>query len=261
MIPHILAHRGNLDGPQPATENTTRQLRAAIAARFDVEFDIQFACDRSRLVLAHDEVPWSGARCVETFFDRVQLGELHALNIKHLFTLPAIVAGLHARRLLHAFVLFDFELLTDDLRACRFLMDSLRDQGCQVAWRLSEREPHFDRYLKSPRVGWIWLDEFTRPWATERHFRALAEAGKRVLYVSPELHGRRDIAALERRWEQVADWGVRGICTDYPRALRALLEGRAPQRPPRVIQFPKSMSIPTPPRLPASRRASALAQA
>ena len=99
-------------------------------------------------------------------------------------------------------------------------MCSLGEQGFTVAYRLSEREPFFEEYLggrsASKRCGWTSSKE---PWVTPDHVRALRGAGKQTFYVSPDLHGRRDLAALRRRWGTLIEAGVTGICTDHPITL------------------------------------------
>lgn len=38
----IISHRGNIDGPDPETENTPTQINLAIRSGFDVEVDVRF---------------------------------------------------------------------------------------------------------------------------------------------------------------------------------------------------------------------------
>lgn len=42
MNPRVIAHRGNLNGPDPATENSPEQIEKARKAGFDVEIDVWF---------------------------------------------------------------------------------------------------------------------------------------------------------------------------------------------------------------------------
>ena len=49
----IIAHRGNLNGPDPETENTPNQILKAIDAGFEVEVDMWFH-GQNRLMLGHD---------------------------------------------------------------------------------------------------------------------------------------------------------------------------------------------------------------
>jgi hypothetical protein len=67
----------------------------------------------------------------------------------------------------------------------------------------------------------VWLDEMDGPWVTAETVAALTGAGKRVWYVSPELHRPQPLAALHDRWTEALAWGVTAICTDHPTALAA----------------------------------------
>jgi hypothetical protein len=48
----LIAHRGNLTGPEPDKENTIAYAEAALAAGFDVELDVW--CCRDKFFLGHD---------------------------------------------------------------------------------------------------------------------------------------------------------------------------------------------------------------
>jgi glycerophosphoryl diester phosphodiesterase len=49
----IIAHRGNLEGPNPTTENTLQQIYQCIEKKFDVEIDLRLI--EGKLMLGHDE--------------------------------------------------------------------------------------------------------------------------------------------------------------------------------------------------------------
>jgi len=219
----IFAHRGNLEGRVPGAENTIPHLQKAIDRGYGVEFDINFDSDASRLVLSHDVASYEAFREVEAFLSRDFGEELHALNVKNLQTLPAILNFLERREILANFFLFDFELLIPDIREARFLMKALQKRGVKVAFRLSERENFVEFYASSPEISYIWLDEFAEPWGTQAVMRQLVQSGKRVFYVSPELHGSSNWESIETRWQQMFTWGAAGICTDFPLRLHARL--------------------------------------
>jgi glycerophosphoryl diester phosphodiesterase len=215
----ILSHRACLRGPDKATENRLDTLSRAYSFGFDVEFDVNLDSAMGRLVLTHDVAPWSEAKDAPRWLTQPQPGALHALNVKHLYTVPAVCDLLRNAGTQGQFFLFDFELLADDQKACRFLMHSLSEAGFTVAYRLSEREPFFDEYLSAGHIQTLWLDEFAQSWVTPGHIQALRDAGKRTFYVSPDLHGNRDLTVLKQRWETLISAGITGICTDYPLAL------------------------------------------
>jgi len=52
MTVKFISHRGNLNGPQVATENTIKQIESVIKKSFDCEIDVWFENDM--LFLGHD---------------------------------------------------------------------------------------------------------------------------------------------------------------------------------------------------------------
>ena len=212
----ILAHRGNLFGPEPESENTVPHLARAVNRGFSLEFDINFNREHSRLVLSHDENSFSTDRDPESFLKTVPAEGLNALNIKNMLTVPKILNLLEKVRRKSKFFLFDFELLVSDLPGCRFFMKALMEQGFRIAFRISERENFVAEYARDEEVSLIWLDEFDGPWLQQRDIQRLRDAGKTLIYVSPELHGSKSRDFLQERWQQVVAWGINGICTDYP---------------------------------------------
>jgi glycerophosphoryl diester phosphodiesterase len=216
----ILAHRALLDGPDAPAENTLPALAAACDEGFDVEFDVNVDSD-GRFVLSHDPAPWAAERDAESFLAAVRPGASHALNVKRLDALDDLLAAVDAAGAGAGVVLFDLELLG----APRSAVTELAERGYRVAHRVSDREPFAAEYARDPRVTTIWLDELDGAWVDEATVAGLRDAGKDVLYVSPELHRRVGADGLPAVWERVAAWGVSGICTDYPRKLRDLLEG------------------------------------
>jgi hypothetical protein len=48
----LISHRGNLDGSDPATENSVGQITKAMSAGFQVEIDVRFIYDK--FYLGHD---------------------------------------------------------------------------------------------------------------------------------------------------------------------------------------------------------------
>jgi glycerophosphoryl diester phosphodiesterase len=216
----ILAHRALLDGPDAPAENTLASLAAACGEGFDVEFDVNVDGD-GRLVLSHDPAPWAAERDAEAFLGEVRADASHALNVKRLDTLEELLAAIDRTGARDGVVLFDLELLG----APRHAVTELAERGYRVAHRVSEREPFAADYARDPRVTTIWLDELDGQWVDEATVAGLRDAGKDVLYVSPDLHRRVSPDVLPAVWERVAGWGVTGICTDYPRKLRDLLEG------------------------------------
>ena len=223
--PTIIAHRALLFGPDRRAENTLAAISAAVAERFPVELDITIDVHGDRLVLSHDIAEWSAEREPRSMLAVPAPPSPHLLNVKDLCALPAILHLLELHEARERFTLFDFELAAGGDRGVPYLMRSLQDRGFTVAHRVSEREPYAHRYAADPAVTTIWLDEFEPRTLREDDVRRLVDAGKRCLYVSPDLHRRETPEALRARWAELLAWGVDGICTDFPVALRSTLEG------------------------------------
>jgi len=51
----IIAHRGNIDGPNPLTENQPETIDKAIEMGFDVEIDIRYDTIDGQFYLGHDD--------------------------------------------------------------------------------------------------------------------------------------------------------------------------------------------------------------
>lgn len=51
----IIAHRGNLNGPNPLTENDPKRITECIEDGYDVEIDVRFDPTTETLWLGHDE--------------------------------------------------------------------------------------------------------------------------------------------------------------------------------------------------------------
>ena len=58
----LIAHRGNINGRDPSTENTPHQIESCIEKGYDVEVDIRYDPETKKLYLGHDgednEVNW-----------------------------------------------------------------------------------------------------------------------------------------------------------------------------------------------------------
>jgi hypothetical protein len=64
----IIAHRANIDGPNPLTENMPEQIDKAISMGYDVEIDLRYDILTGMIHLGHDDPQydvdwyWLGAR-------------------------------------------------------------------------------------------------------------------------------------------------------------------------------------------------------
>lgn len=217
---NIISHRGYLAGGHSSEENRVDVLERAVAQGFEVEFDVNLALSKDRLVLSHERTDWTPDRDAASFLSTPHIGERHALNIKSLLVLSPATEILRRTGTVENYFLFDFELLWPDVAEVRFLMHSLTENGFHVAYRLSEREPYLEVYLRDESVKTVWLDEFEQFWVKREHVERLKASGKQVFFVSPELHGTTEESTIKQRWSDVLHFGVDGICTDFPVQLR-----------------------------------------
>ena len=227
-MPEILAHRGNVGGPCPATENSVPAIAAALSHGWGIEIDIRRDA-AGRFYIAHDALrdggpPPTPADDVCVLLRRHPRATV-ALNIKERGYERALLAYLRTQRVLEQVFLFDMELIEPVAGASAAHFHAL-DRDVRLAARVSDRAEPAARALGIAAAGIIWLDEFDGAWATAGDVRLMKGAGRRVFAVSPELHGR-SLEAARHRWEALVACGVDGICTDYPAALAAYLQDTA----------------------------------
>jgi len=201
----ILAHRGKWSLPDQ--RNTAAAFAAAWGAGHGIETDLRDL--DGEVVVSHD--PPRRATVKQTFGELLQRwdaagrrGRL-ALNIKaDGLAVPVATALEAAEALEHAFV---FDMSVPD----------------QLAHRRT-RVPVFTRWsdieaLSAPDgTRGLWLDALRDDaWWSASAVREQLVAGRQVVLVSPELHGR-DHEAV---WERVADAELHrhegfALCTDHP---------------------------------------------
>ena len=51
----LIAHKGNVNGPNPSTENTPQQIEWCIENGYDVEIDVRYNAEKDKFYLGHDE--------------------------------------------------------------------------------------------------------------------------------------------------------------------------------------------------------------
>lgn len=214
----ILAHRGNVSGPEPARENSLALIGEALSRGYGLETDVRHAPERG-FYISHDAAaPGAGMLLAEhCALWRRHPGARIALNIKELGHEGALLEALNGLGVTRQLFLFDMELIEPRPGETARLFRSL-DAAVPLAARVSDRAEPLERALGIEVADIVWLDEFDGPWATEETIAALKGAGKAVFAVSPELHGR-SVAQAKARWRDLARWGVDGICTDWPDLL------------------------------------------
>ena len=222
----ILAHRGNVAGPDHATENGPSAFRAALARGWGLEIDVRHTVG-SRLYVSHDArddartgtLSGSADECFAAI--RQHPRATIAVNIKELGREADLLSELARYGVLGQCFLFDMELIEprrgETARVFRGLNGSVT-----LATRVSDRNEPVEGAVADTHSPVVWLDEFDGPWCSEADVRRLKAAGKTVYAVSPDLHGG-TLDEAHRRWIDFWNWHVDGICTDYPADLQAVL--------------------------------------
>lgn len=233
----VIAHRANLSGANASDENSLEQIEASLRLGFSVEIDIRER--NGRAFLSHDaEIP-AQAPDLDSVLDLLggnPVRARHALNVKDEGGLVLLLAELERRGpLAERVFLFDFELALDEPEGW---MDRAR-RLAPVAARISQTEDGWERWIEAGyRIFWLdcWQGDL---WYDESLIDRLHRAGATVHAVSPDLHVEIDGEALDSAWARLAEWGVDGICTDFPVDLAASLGEGAGQRHPRGGAAPR----------------------
>jgi hypothetical protein len=87
----LIAHRGNIKGPNPLEENNPRYIEKALDKEFHVEIDIRFDQREKKLYLGHDEpqyvVDWIWLEKYKDFL------WIHCKNIESLYQFVCHTSG------------------------------------------------------------------------------------------------------------------------------------------------------------------------
>lgn len=215
-MPVLLAHRANLQGPDPAHENSLDACAHALELGFGLETDLRRATD-GRFYIAHDPAPHTPANDFAAYsaLFRRYADRVIAMNVKELGYEADLIALEAAGALGARAFYFDFELLQPFAAgsAQRILRTFPGGAETPLAARLSDRGETLERCLAIP-AQYVWADEFDSLWLREEDVRAVHEAGRQFYAISPELHGFTP-EQRRRRWQEFAAWGVDGLCTDF----------------------------------------------
>ena len=222
----ILAHRANLTGPRSVAENSLDACRRALEAGFGLETDLRRDATGA-FHISHDPKPWTAENELAGYSELFHQhpGAVLAINVKELGYEQALVDLMKSNQLGNNSFYFDFELLEPRKpgSAQRKIKSLPGGNTVRLASRLSDRNEPLAQCLAIP-AEIVWADEFDTLWITEVEARKVKVSGRLLYVISPELHGF-DEAAMKRRWKDFKDWGVDGICTDYPIAAREFITG------------------------------------
>ena len=196
----IIAHRGNIDGPNPKKENTLQYLLNAVNQGYGIETDLRYASDLKRLIISHDPAPFNSSIDASIILNTlIDAGAFIALNIKEDNLLDDLLSIINPKRF-NGF-LFDFELWCSDYESEIVVY---KQAGFKIARRCSDRFKEHKQWKKID-YDYIWLDEMDEEYSISIFMLGLNPS--KLVYVSPELH-KRDIN--NRRKEKFPF-----ICTDY----------------------------------------------
>jgi len=219
----VLAHRGNLYGIDHSTENSSAVIRSSLQLGFGIETDIRRDASGS-LYISHDPAALTednNADAHAELWAQFPNCEI-ALNIKELGYAEQLVEFLQRHQLVQQVFLFDFELLESRRGETAALIHAI-DSAVRLAARVSDRYGEsIEQATSITAASMIWLDEFDSLWVTRDVVARLKDQGRTIYAISPEIHGF-SMPQTETRWKQFQDWGIDGICTDYPIQAREVV--------------------------------------
>ena len=203
----ILCHRGHWLHPEE--KNTLAAFARALAAGDGIETDVR---DRAgALVIAHDpatpESPTLDA--LLELHSKIRPDAPLALNIKADGLAPLLAHRLRQHPGAAACFFFDMSA-PESLR--------YRIEGLRFFTRQSEIEP---QPLLIDSASGVWIDCFERDWVEDTHLATHLAAGRTVVLVSPELHGRDPMQIWDRL--HASPWRNDPrllLCTDRPDTAR-----------------------------------------
>lgn len=212
----ILAHRANLQGPHPPSENSLAATQRALELGFGIETDLR--CDpKGEFYIAHDPQPRTPENSFTQFAPlfRKFADQVIAMNVKEPGCERGLVALHQSGDMGKRSFYFDFELLEPSMpgRSQRLIRGLPGGDRVTVASRLSDRGEPLDQCLSIP-AQIVWADEFDSLWLTRIHVEAVHAAGRLFYAISPEIHGFDEGARL-RQWQRFKQWRIDGLCTDY----------------------------------------------
>ncbi len=202
---HFLAHRGNTLKPEPEKENLPHTLKDALDKGFGIETDIRDF--NGELVISH-ELPKASSPKLSEFLriiPKLKMGQAIAFNIKSDGQHKLLKSMLDDYPALKNIFFFDMSVPTLYLFS-KFLPKE------NLATRVSDIEPEPNLY---DSVQWVWIDCFTRDFDEWGKAKKYLLGGKKLAFISPELHKRPHTPFWRELKENFPrDEGVY-LCTDY----------------------------------------------
>ena len=218
----ILAHRANINSPNQQKENTAVACKVSLELGFGLELDVRSY--KGKLYAKHDCVQSENEQLLSEIVTVLKdYPELPiAINIKETGNEADLVQSIAQLNKSNIFF-FDLELVVG-LEKYNSLASVYRhlDSNIEIGIRVSDRKETLERALAS-NSKIVWLDEFDEFWVSAEVVQALNNAGKKIYAVAPDLH-KHPTSISMNRCQEFVEWGVSGICTDYPIKLKNLLK-------------------------------------
>jgi hypothetical protein len=174
---NFLAHRGLWNAQVKG--NSLQALQGALKAGFGVETDVRDF--DGKLVLSHDPAK-RYSLSLDDFLDAaedINSSAVLALNVKADGLHQLLLESLSKHDLPNAFF-FDMSFPTQYVFSKTFKPRNIATRQSEF-----EREP-----VLYASCGWIWIDCLTREWITKGEIKRHLKNGKKLCFVSPELHKR-----------------------------------------------------------------------
>lgn len=244
----IFAHRGMAS---EFPENSHSAIKAAFDQGFEVEVDVRFTKD-GEIALVHDRdllrLCGNAVAVSDLDIDEIRSNEFLTLPAEAMAGFKDMVE-LHKRYGNQRSIAIHFKQEDQTPENCRKLAESVCEHGlrnrsfifnlgmeaCMTIRELdkdiklgvivSDRE--FEEFVYLPDIIKKAPDIFDIVWAAEFEniyssgfFNNVKAAGKQVYAVSPELHRNlghpKAFTGYQEIWPMLYDWGLDGICTDFP---------------------------------------------
>lgn len=204
---NILAHRGLWKARNET--NSLSAIKGAMESGFGIETDVRDL--NGELVISHDPPKTDCLLSLKFFFELyVEAGTSSriALNIKA-DGLSTPIKNLLDNEMLnkHNFYVFDMSL-----------PDTLTYKNISLPFYIRFSEYESESVLLKTAAG-AWVDNFTGDFEQVIFAKEVLNLGKRVGFVSPELHGRPHLPI----WEEIKKFELHRnrffeLCTDFPEA-------------------------------------------
>lgn len=183
--------------------NTSEALKATPIA-LGIEVDIRSS--GTDLMIHHDP------------FVQGELFEKWLINYKHKFLILNVKEEGLEEQLIELMIKFKIEDYFFLDQSFPFLIRISKSGNRRCAVRISEYESVETALSVGHLIDWVWIDTFTKFPLTKEHADQIKALSLKLCIVSPELHGRHDISALNELKKQLQEHSivVDAVCTKVP---------------------------------------------